>query len=263
MAKTLEELKDEIRICKYCGGKLLASTNQDVSHFGVYEKKNKGYYYQTNCKECQREVVKLKKYNSIEQMKEKLREKRAFERANRRRSIYRIAINTDFMLDRIREKYTIWHNNIYYVGITKQEAKHRWYEHLYDLRTNTHSNRLMQDKYNKIRELYSELDDKEFQVLFETEIVKFEVITTLDKYTSKEDAHLYEKFEIKALENQLKRDVKDEYLQAVRDDKSIEKLIYTQDDVILNLEHCKSSINYLKEIDKKITLGVGSTRVIS
>lgn len=251
MAKTLEELKDEIRICKYCGEKFLASTNQDVSHFGVYEKKSKGYYYQTNCKECQREAVKLKKYNNIEQMKEKLRAKRALERANRRWSIYKITINTDFMINRIKKKYTIWHNDIYYVGVTKQEVKNRWYEHLYEMRTNKHRNKLIQDKYNKIRGLYSELDDKEFQVLFETEIVKFEVITTLDKDMSKDDAHLYERFEIKALENKLKRDVKEDYLQAVMDNKSIEKLIYTQNDVILNLEHCKSSRDYLNEIEKK------------
>lgn len=256
IAKRRDDLKDEMRKCKYCEEEFLASTNQDVSQFGVYEKKNQGWYYQSNCKECQREAVKLKRYNNIEQTKEQLRAKRA----NRRWSIYKMTINTDRMVDRIKEKYTVWHNNIYYIGVTKQEAKNRWYEHLYGMRTNTHGNKLMQDKYNKIRGLYKDLDDKEFQELFESDIIKFEVITILDKDMTEYEAHLHEEFEIKALENNLKRDVKEAYLQAVKDNKSIKKLIYTQNDAILNLEHCKSSTNYLKEIDKKNTLSGNDTR---
>lgn len=260
IAKRREDLKDEMRKCKYCEEEFLASINKDVSQFGVYEKKGQGWYYQTNCKECQREAVKLNRHSNIEQIKEQLREKRASERANRRWSIYKMTINTDCMVDRIKGKYTVWHNNIYYIGVTKQEAKNRWYEHLYGMRSNTHGNKLMQDKYNKIRGLYKELDDKEFKELFESDIIKFEVITTLDKDMAECDAYLHETFEIKALENNLKRDVKEDYLQAIMDNKSIDKLIYTQNDVILNLEHCNSSTSYLKEIDKKNTLSGNDTR---
>ncbi|MBO3445694.1 hypothetical protein [Clostridium sp. CCUG 7971] len=257
-------LSDRLKECTYCKESYVASVKNEVnSHFTAY-KNQRGWYYYSYCKSCKSEYDRLKRKGvHTEEIKKGLREKRALERANRRWSIYKITINTDFMLDRIREIYTIWHNDIYYVGLTKQEAKQRWYEHLYDLRTNTHSNKLMQDKYNKIRDLYSELSDKDFKVLFETNVIKFEVITTLDNDMIKLEAQLYEKIEIKALENQLKRDVKEDYLQAVRDKKSIQKLIYTQNDVILNLEHCKSSEEYLNEIEKKITQSETNTRVIS
>lgn len=256
MATTLEGLKDEMIECNCCGELLLASTNKEISDYTYYCKKNKYYYFQPNCRRCQNEITGTKD----EQAKKRIREKRALERANRKWSIYKMTINTDRIVDRIKEKYTVWHNNIYYIGVTKQEPHRRWQEHLYGMRTNTHGNKLMQDKYNKIRGLYKDLDDKEFQALFESDIIKFEVITILDKDMTEYEAHLHEEFEIKALENNLKRDVKEAYLQAVKDNKSIKKLIYTQNDAILNLEHCKSSTNYLKEIDKKNTLSGNDTR---
>lgn len=254
IAKTKDGLKDEMRTCKYCGEELLASTNKAVSQFGYYEKKNQGWYYQTNCIECQREAVKLKNYDkhiSKEQMKEYLRAKRALDRANRRWSIYKITIDLTRIEKRLAKKFLRWHNQYFYVGLTKREPQKRWNEHLYDLKTGSHCNEIMQAVYDKLRKAYSDLDDNEFQEIFESDIINFEVLKTLDNNMTEYEAHIHETFEIKALEYELFYDVKDNYHIALMNKESQKEISYLKNDMIINLEHCKSSTSYLKEIHEK------------
>lgn len=267
IAKKKEDLKDEMRTCRYCGEELLASTNKAVSQFGYYEKKNKGWYYQTNCIECQREAVRIKGYNKQikeEQIKEELRAKRILDRENRRWSIYKITIDLTGIERRLKQRFIRWHQKYFYVGITKREPRNRWNEHLYNLKAGNHCNEIMQAVYDKLRKAYLDLDDNEFQEVFRSDIMRFEVLKTLDNNMTEYEAHLHEEFEIKALEYELFYNIKDSYHIALMNKESKKEMSYLKDDMIINLEHCKSSTSYLKEIHekgKKNNLSVGSTQV--
>lgn len=269
IAKKKEDLKDEMRTCRYCGEELLASTNKDVSQFGSYEKKKQGaWYYQSNCIECQREAVRIKGYNkhiSTEQMKEQLRAKRILDRDNRRWSIYKVTIDLTDIESRLKKRFIRWHQKYFYVGITKREARKRWNEHLYDLKTGSHCNEIMQAVYSKVRKVYPDLDDNEFQEVFGSDIMRFEVLKTLDNNMTEYEAHIHEEFEIKALEYELFYGIKDSYNTALMNKESKKEMSYLKDNMIINLEHCKSSTSYLKEIHekgKKNNLSVGRTQVI-
>lgn len=268
IAKTKDGLKDEMRTCKYCGEELLASTNKAVSQFGYYEKKNQGWYYQTNCIECQRAAVKLKNYDkhiSTEQMKQQLRAKRILDRANRRWSIYKITIDLTRIEKRLKKRFSRWHQKYFYVGLTKREPRKRWNEHLHDMKSGNHCNEIMQAIYDKLRKAYSDLDDNEFQRIFESDIINFEVLKTLDNNMTEYEAHIHEEFEIKALEYELFYRIKDSYHRALVNKESQKEISYLKDDMIINLEHCNSSTRYLGEIkkNKKITPCAANTRVIN
>jgi len=266
VAKTREELKEYMKVCKYCGETLLASPSKAISEFGAYNKTKHGWYYQSYCRDCQSEVTQLKSYNkhiANSQIKEYLREKRAIEKANRRWSIYKITIDLTSIEKRLETKFSRWHEKYYYVGVTKREPQQRWNEHLCNLKTGKHHNEIMQSIYNKLMRAYPELDDKEFQELFESDIIEFEVINKLDSKMEEYEAHKHEDFEIKALEHELFYCIKENYKRALINGYTEKDISYLKDDMIINLEHCKSSQKYLKEIDKKITPCVGSTRVIS
>lgn len=255
IAKKREELKEYMKECKYCGELLLACNDDTRSYFGVYEKKNQGWYYQTNCKECQREAVRLKNYDkhiTTEDMKEQIRAKRILDRANRRWSIYKITIDLTRIEKRLARKFSRWHKKYFYVGITKREPQKRWYEHLYDMKSGSHCNEIMQAIYDKLRKAYSDLDDNEFQRIFESDIINFEVLKTLDNNMTEYEAHIHEAFEIKALEYELFYGIKESYHIALVNKESQKEISYLKDAMIINLEHCKSSQNYLDEI-KKIT----------
>ncbi|WP_148552205.1 hypothetical protein [Paraclostridium bifermentans] len=269
IAKKKEDLKDEMRTCRYCGEELLASTNKDVSQFGSYEKKKQGaWYYQSNCIECQREAVRIKSSNrhiNTEQMKEHLRAKRILDRENRRWSIYKITIDLTGIERRLKQRFIRWHQKYFYVGITKREPRKRWNEHLYDLKKGSHCNEIMQAVYSKVRKAYPALDDNEFQEVFGSDIMSFEVLKTLDNNMTEYEAHIHEEFEIKALEYELFYGIKDSYNTALINKESKKEISYLKDEMLINLEHCKSSTSYLKEIhekDKKITPCAANTRVI-
>lgn len=244
-----------MRTCRYCGELLLACNDDTRSCFGVYHKKNQGWYYQTNCKECQKEAVRIKGYNkhiSNEQMKEDIRAKRILDRANRRWSIYKITIDLTGIEKRLKKRFIRWHQKYFYVGLTKREPRKRWNEHLYDLKSGNHCNEIIQAVYDKLRKAYSDLNDNEFQEVFESDIIRFEVLKTLDNNMTEYEAHLHEAFEIKALEYELFYDIKDSYHIALMIKESKKEISYLKDDMIINLEHCKSSQKYLDEIHKKI-----------
>lgn len=253
MAKIREELNEDMKLCKYCGDTLLASPNEKVSEFGVYHKTNYGWYYQTNCKECQREAVKLKssnKHTNTKQIKEHLREKRALEKANREWSIYNITIDLTSIEERLEKRFSRWHERYFYIGVTKREPQKRWNEHLYHLKKSNHCNEVMQAVHDKIREVYQELNDKEFQDVWENAILKFEVVKTLDNNMSEYEAHKHEAFEIKALDYELFYDIKENYKSARLNGHSEKDISYLKDDMIINVEHCSSTTRALNEHKK-------------
>ncbi len=253
MAKALEELKEYMKPCKYCGEELLASPNKEISEFGVYHKTNYGCYYQSYCKECQREVVKLKssnKHTNTEQIKEHMKEKRKIDRANKEWSIYNITIDLTSIEERLEKRFSRWHERYFYRGVTKREPQKRWNEHLYDLKKGKHCNEVMQAVHDKIREVYQELNDKEFQDVWENAILKFEVVKTLDNNMSEYEAHKHEAFEIKALEHELFYNIKESYKLARLNGHSEKDISYLKDDMIINLEHCSSTTRALNEHKK-------------
>lgn len=256
MAKALEELKEDMKTCKYCGDKLLASPNKAISEFGVYHKTNYGWYYQSYCKVCQSTFTKLRsedKHINTEQIKEYIRKKRALERANKEWSIYNITIDLTSIEERLEKRFSRWHERYFYIGVTKRDPQKRWNEHLYDLKIDKHCNEVMQAVYNKVRKAYFELDDKKFQEVFESDIINFEVIKTLDNNISKYEAHKHEAFEIKALEHELFYNIKEDYKSARLNGYSEKDISYLKDDMIINLENCKSTTEFAKECKIKNT----------
>ncbi|MGL5345713.1 MAG: hypothetical protein ACRDA3_00010 [Peptostreptococcaceae bacterium] len=263
-----EDLKDTLKKCSCCEEVLFASvTNEKENQFGAF-KNQSGWYYQAWCKECFREKAKIYTNSNnkakTEYVLEQIRLKRELERAEREWSVYKITLDMNKFDSRVKEIYSKIHNKYYYVGITKQEAHNRWNEHLYSLRTKTHSNYFLQCLYTKIKELYEEMSEDEFFNFFKSDIIKFEVIEKLDKNYTKEQAKISEAFAVKRIEHNIKVNNGKKYLQVLRNNKDYkqEQLILSCDEMITNIEHCNSTIRYKKELEnKKNNSSVGSTQV--
>lgn len=266
-----EDLKDTFKKCSCCGDVLFASVKDEkASQFGAF-KNQSGWYYQAWCKECFREKVKC--YTSSNKPKteyilEQIRLKRELERAEREWSVYKITLDIEKFDSRVRLKWGRIHRKYYYMGITKQVAQNRWNKHLYDLRKGTHSNYFLNCLYTKIKELYNEMSEEEFFNYFKNDIIKFEVVMTLDKNLTEPQAKIYEAFEVKRLEHSIRINNSKEYMKVLRNNKNYKQseLIVSCDEMITNIEHCNSNIRYKKELDdnkknKKNTPSLATKRI--
>lgn len=251
--KRKEDLKEILKKCSCCDEIKLASVTSKYSEFGTYYN-GYGWYYYSYCKSCYRE--KSKYYSSYysttarkEYIKERIRLKNKEHRRNREWTVYRLVIDTTNFSDKVKKKYKL-KQNYYYVGVTKQKIDNRFYKHLYDLRNVKHSNYFLQCIYSKIRKQYLEMSDNEYFNFFKNDIIRFEVIAKLDKNYSNTQALIYEQFEIKKLENQLKINKVDDCKQIIRYNKNYKEsdLINILDEMIVNVDKCKSNKKFMKEI---------------
>lgn len=249
-----EDLKDTFKKCSCCGDVLFASVKDEkASQFGAF-KNQSGWYYQAWCKECFREKVKC--YTSSNKPKteyilEQIRLKRELERAEREWSVYKITLDISKFDSRVRLRWGRIHLKYFYVGISKQRVENRWNEHLYDLKRGKHSNYFLNWLYTNIRELYNEMSDEQFFNYFKNDIIKFEVIKTLDKNLTESQAKIEEAFEVKRLEHNIRINNSKEYMKVLRNNKDYKQyqLIFSCDEMITNIEHCNSNIRYKKELD--------------
>lgn len=265
-----EDLKDTLKKCSCCGDVLFASVTDDKSQFGAF-KNQSGWYYQAWCKECFREKVKC--YTSSNKPKteyilEQIRLKRELERAEREWTVYKITLDIEKFDSRVRKKWRRIHRKYFYIGITKQKVENRWNEHLYDLKRGKHSNYFLNCLYTNIRELYKEMSEDEFFNYFKSDIIKFEVIMTLDKSLTESQVKIYEAFEVKRLEHNIRINNSKEYMKVLRNNKNYKQsqLIVSCREMITNIEHCNSNIRYKKEIDdnkkdKKNTPSLATKRI--
>ena len=266
-----EDLKDTLKKCSCCGEVLFATVKDEkASQFGAY-KNQSGWYYMSWCRSCCRDKAKC--YTSSNKAKteyilEQIRLKRELERAEREWSVYKITLDIEKFDSRVRKKWRKIHQKYYYIGITKQVAQNRWNEHLYNLRKGTHSNYFLNCLYTNIRELYKEMSEDEFFNYFKSDIIKFEVIMTLDKSLTESQVKIYEAFEVKRLEHSIRINNSKEYMKVLRNNKNYKQseLIVSCDEMITNIEHCNSNIRYKKELDdnkknKKNTPSLATKRI--
>ena len=192
------DLKDTVKKCSCCERKLYASTsNLKETQFGAFENKV-GWYYYAWCRECFREKAKL--YNngcSSKEASQRIKLRRAEEKAARQWTIYKFTLDITKFDDRVKKKYSKIHDKYHYVGITKQEPIDRWKEHLYSFKTFKHDNYFLDELYKNIRKLYIEMSDYEFFNFFKNDIIKFEVLSKLDKDITEAEVKIYEAFEVK------------------------------------------------------------------
>ena len=94
------------------------------------------------------------------------------------------------------------------------------------------------------------MSDNEYFNFFKNDIIRYEVISKLDKNYSSTQALIYEQFEIRKLENQLKINKVDDCKQIIRYNKDYkeEDLIKVLDEMICNVDKCKSNKKFMKEI---------------
>lgn len=264
-----EDLKDTLKKCSCCGDVLFASvTDEKASQFGAF-KNQSGWYYQAWCRSCYRE--KAKYYTSkakTEYILEQIRLKRELERAAREWTVYKITLDIEKFDSRVRLKWRRIHRKYFYIGITKQKVENRWNEHLYDLKRGKHSNYFLNCLYTNIRGLYKEMSEDEFFNYFKSDIIKFEVIMTLDKSLTESQVKIYEAFEVKRLEHSIRINNSKEYMKVLRNNKNYKQyqLIFSCDEMITNIEHCNSNIRYKKELDdnkknKKNTPSLATKRI--
>ena len=270
MSKVLkkEDLKDTLKRCSCCGDVLFASVEDKESQFGAFRNQN-GWYYQAWCRSCYRE--KAKYYTSkakTEYILEQIRLKRELERAEREWTVYKITLDIEKFDSSVRKKWRRIHRKYFYIGITKQKVENRWNEHLYDLKRGKHSNYFLNCLYTNIRELYKEMSEDEFFNYFKSDIIKFEVIMTLDKSLTESQVKIYEAFEVKRLEHNIRINNSKEYMKVLRNNKNYKQsqLIVSCREMITNIEHCNSNIRYKKEIDdnkkdKKNTPSLATKRI--
>ena len=271
MSKVLkkEDLKDTLKRCSCCGDVLFASvTDEKTSEFGAFYN-GSGWYFQSWCKSCFRE--KAKYYTSkakTEYILEQIRLKKELERSEREWTLYKITLDIEKFDSRVRLRWGRIHKKYYYIGITKQKVENRWNEHLYNLRKGTHSNYFLNWLYTNIRGLYKEMSEDEFLNYFKSDIIKFEVIMTLDKSLTESQVKIYEAFEVRRLEHKLKINNSKEYMNVLRNNKNYKQyqLIFALDEMITNIEHCNSNIRYKKELDnnkknKKNTPSLATKRI--
>ena len=253
LIKRKEYLQDTLKRCSCCGEVKLASVISKYSDFGAFNN-GKGWYYQSYCKSCYRE--KSKYYSSYysttarkEYIKERIRLKNKENRANRDWTVYRLVIDTTNFDDKVKKRYRL-KENYYYVGVTKQKPDNRFYEHLYDLKRGKHRNYFLNCIYSKIRKQYLHMSDNEYFNFFKNDIIRYEVISKLDKNYSSTQALIYEQFEIKKLEHQLKINKVDDCKQIIRYNKNYKEsdLINILDEMIVNVDKCKSNKRFMKEI---------------
>ena len=257
--KRKEDLKEILKKCSCCDEVKLASVTSKYSDFGAFYNGN-GWHYQAWCKSCYRE--KSKYYSSYYSttakkgyIKERIRLKNKENRKNREWTVYRLVIDTTKFDDRVKKKYRLIHEKYYYVGITKQKVQDRWNKHLYSLKINEHSNHFLNCIYRNIRNLYEEMSDNEFFNFFKNDIIKFEVITKLDKSLSEEEAKVHEAFEVKRLEHSLRLKDKDRFIYTLNNKKKEKDLCFSTNEMICNVEHSIINTRVIKEINlsKKIT----------
>ncbi|MGL5753069.1 MAG: hypothetical protein ACRCXT_21180 [Paraclostridium sp.] len=264
MGKVLnkEDLKDTLKQCSCCKEVLHASTDEKESKFGAFWN-GIGWYYQSYCKACAKEKAKYYTHRAKTQyILEQIRLKRDRERAARDWTVYKITLDITKFDNRVKAEWRKIHSTYFYIGITKQIAENRWNEHLYNLKNGTHSNYFLQCLYSKIRELYKEMSDNEYYNFFKDDIMSFEVVKTLDKNYTEVQAKIAEAFEVKRLEHSIRIKNKEKYIQVLKDTNyNQEQLMCCCSEMVTNIEHCKSSTKYKKELDKKNNSSVGSTQV--
>lgn len=236
--KNKEDLEGKLKRCSCCGGKYLASVTDNSSKFGAFHNK-RGWYYQAWCKPCFSEKNRMRsKGKKPEEIKVKIKTKREEERRNRPWSVYLITVDTTKLDNRVRNRYKSIHGKYYYVGITKQETNDRWNEHLYTLKTGEHSNYYLNNIYSNIRDLYNEMYDDEFYNLMKDGVIKFEIITELDKNMSEKEAKIYEAFEVNRLLYDTRFKNKDGYNIMLGKKKDELDLCLITDEMVTNIEHC-------------------------
>lgn len=260
-----EDLKDTLKKCSICGEVLFASVKSDTE-FGAY-KNQTGWYYYSYCKLCFREKAKIYSNSSNKASKEyileQIRLKREQERAEREWTLYKFTVDTTKFDDRVKKAYSKIHDRYIYIGITKNEVEARWKEHINSLRVYQHHNYFLNSIYENIRALYTEMSDDEFFNFFNSDIITFEVIKKLHKDVSEELAKIQECFEVKRLEHELRLRNKNEYKRVLRkDDYKQVDLCTTTNEMITNIEYCKSNQKLAKERKehKKNTSEIGDIR---
>lgn len=231
-------MKDTLKTCSYCKEKYLASVTDASTKFGAYNN-GRGWYYYSWCRDCFRAKNGTQnKRKKPEEFKAMMKAKREEERRNRPWSVYLITIDTTKLDDRVRNRYKSIHGKYYYVGITKQEINERWNEHLYTLKTGDHSNYYLKHIYSNIRSLYNEMCDYEFYNLMKDGVIKFEIITELDKNMSEKEAKIYEAFEVNRLLYDTRLKNKDGYNRMLGKKKDELDLCLITDEMVTNIEHC-------------------------
>ena len=112
------------------------------------------------------------------------------------------------------------------------------------------------------------MSEDEFFNYFKSDIIKFEVIMTLDKSLTESQVKIYEAFEVKRLEHSIRINNSKEYMKVLRNNKNYKQyqLIFSCDEMITNIEHCNSNIRYKKELDdnkknKKNTPSLATKRI--
>ena len=245
------DLKDTVKKCSCCERKLYASTsNLKETQFGSFQNKV-GWYYYAWCKECFREKAKLRKKGySSKEANQRMKLRRAEEKAARQWTIYKFTLDITKLDDRVKKKYRKIHNLYHYIGITKQEPKDRWNEHLYSLKFGEHHNYFLNSIYGNVRKLYAEMSDYEFFNLFKDDIIKFEVLSKLDKDLTEVEVKIYEAFEVKRLEFQLRLTDKEKFISTLETKKKDKDLCLTSNEMICNIEHSIINARVKKEIDK-------------
>ena len=245
-----DDLKDTVKLCSCCERKLYASTsNLSETQFGAF-KNNVSWYYQAWCKECFREKAKLYK-SSSKQISEEMKLQKATERANRDWTIYKLDLDITKFDSRVKTMYKEKiHERYHYIGITKQVATDRFEEHLSALRVHKHHNYFLNSIYKSIRKLYTEMSDNEFFKYFKSDIINFEVLSKLDKNLSEAEVKIYEAFEVKRLEHQLRLTDKEKFISTLKTKKKEKDLCFTSNEMICNIEHSVINTRVKKEIDE-------------
>lgn len=259
-----EDLKDTLKKCSCCEDVLFASVKSDDTEFGAF-KNQSGWYYQAWCKSCFKEKVKIYSRSNkpkTEYVLEQIRLKREQERAERQWTLYQFTVDITKFDDRVKKTYKKIHKKYHYIGVTKQEVENRWNEHLYNLKRGEHHNYFLNSIYTNIRELYNEMSEDEFFNFFKNDIITFKAISKLDKDLTEEQAKIYECFEVRRLEHNLRAKHSKKLIELMRTQDYTQKDLCAElDEMIINIEHCKSNMRLKKEIDKKNNSSVGSTQV--
>lgn len=161
--------------------------------------------------------------------------------------------------DEVRSKFSRIHDKYYYIGITKQEPQDRWNEHLYSFKVGNHHNHFLNSIYNNVNELYIQIYNKEFFNDFKNGIIKFEVVATLDSNLTEAEIRIYEAFEVKKIEHQLRVKNKEKFIYTLHN-KTIEKdLCFVGNEMICNVQHSVINTIVKKEIDRnEKSLDIGS-----